>query len=216
MTLYPRRELPANIRIHTAGLRAEKEKKERLPRWLENDDVRNRILRVYAMYIARHTLPEIMETEKISVPQIYKDLGRARQMRKLLFMSDIEHMLMEQVEARRAIIREARKSLEDVRAGMVTNVPSREDEEDTRITEATPQRARAEADLLRVISENEKAIEELVGLRDRERRGELPELPSAPPTQVTLVVDARTQTLIPKTESKVTLEKTETKVLEQG
>lgn len=206
MILYPRKALPGNMKLHVARLRSGKERRTRLPKWLDDDRVRERILRVYAMYIARHSLPEIMGAESISVPQIYKDLGRAREMRNLLFQKDIEHMLMEQVEAHRAIISEARVALADVRKGTTTKIPrtpttddvtdeNAEPETEMSISEATPARARAEADLLRVVAENEKMIEELLGLRDKERQ-QLGDLPSEPGARgVTIIVDARTQTI---------------------
>lgn len=207
MALYPRKALPGNMKKHVAKLRRDKNEKNILPKWLDDDKVRDRILRVYAMYIARHTLPQIMSAEHISVPQIYKDLGRAREMRKLLFQKDIEHMLMEQVEAHRIIIIEARRALGDLRRGMTVKIPvtptadeltSEDDKEhedrEMTVKEPTPARARAEADLLRVVAENEKMIEELLGLRDREKKG--PGEGDEPPIGgTTIIIDARTQNL---------------------
>lgn len=212
--LYERRALPGNMRMHIAKTRAAKDKRTVFPKWLDDDKVRDRILRVYAAYIARTSLPDIMAAEEISITQIYKDIGRAREMRRLLFEKDIEHMLMEQVEAHRNVIREAQKSLAELRTGPEVNIPKMptadsvtddkdEPETDEQATKAlstlgrTPGRARAEADLLRVIAENEKMIEELLGLRDRKPGEEEPPLPPNGNGKggVTVIIDARTQTL---------------------
>lgn len=197
MTLYSRHELPGNHAVHINNMREAKEKRMAIPRWLNDDHVRGRILRVYALYIARHSLPEIMEAEHISVSQIYKDLGRAREMRKLLFIQDVAHILMEQVEARKQIIQEARTSLVQLREGSIIVLPGGEniEAEGQTMEERTPQRARAEADLLRVISEQEQAIEELIGLRDKGKKQQDGEGSLTPMPTVTVVVDVRRQQL---------------------
>jgi len=188
--LLARRDLPDNYLINIARLRKAKEKRVALPKWLEDDHLRTRILAVYKMYLERNSLPKIMEVHSISVTQIYKDIGRARQMRLLLFQGELENLLMEQVSARRQLIVEARDSLTELRR--VCNNITDADGNSLDIDTDKAQKAKAESELLKFISGEEKHVEELLGLRDKDRKTDAPQVMAQATAGVTLVIDART------------------------
>ena len=153
----------------------------KLPNWIVDMRpsaiaIRERVARVFKMYLERHTLEEIMDAEDIAYTTIYRDIAKARELQAWFFQKELANILLEQVEARKLVIREARKTLEDLRAGVLVVdedgklIASGEDASDgdssiTRIV--LPNHARAVATLLEVITTNEKGIEELVGLRNR-------------------------------------------------
>lgn len=156
-TYQPRANLPSNVRVQLAHHR--KRRRNLLPQWMTNETQLARIHNVYKMYLEHRSLPTIQAANGgISFQQIYIDIHRAEEELKLRWSGDLEMMVMEQVHARRGLILTAQETIDGLRPR------PREDGAQPRIDFRL---ARAIADLLRTIGEQETAIEQLLKLRDK-------------------------------------------------
>ena len=131
---------------------------------------KTRILAVYEDYIKCRKVTEIAAAHEISIPQVYRDIDKARNELQRVYATEIHDVMAEQVEARRDIISLAREELD------------RLDEVELKSRTAASI-ARAKADLLRVISSEFQSIEELLNARNSRGRGpkpgRTPELPAS-------------------------------------
>lgn len=184
---------------------------KRVPRWIrdtseEGEALRQRVTHTFDLWVNHASLPDIVEEIGVSIPTIYDYLRKARVMRALLLANDIQNILLEQVFSRHKIIAEMRKSIWDMRnlrvathlsldrlnaaaaAGFNGSVNGNNghDEENPGpeglvLIGMTPEMTRVELEGLRLIGEQERAIEELLGLRDRHAAAGAPKtLHSAP------------------------------------
>ena len=151
-------------------------KDENLPGWIMDDEIRERVESVFEMYIQRVPIKEIARrtinpdtNRPISITQVWKDLRRAREVRAIMFRDKMNDILEEQVAARHNIVRELREQLSLMRtpymeysseSGRYEPVMS-----DSQIYWGDKE-AKAAAEILKQIGEQEKAIEDLYGLRD--------------------------------------------------
>ena len=174
----PRGSLPTNWKH--AGTEARKAKKKRLPQWMWHQPTLERILGVYQDYLACKSLPFIANKYQISVTQIYRDIDCAQQEAKMRAELELETLAAQAIETRRSIIASANQTLDEMRAEMV----------------AGPMRAQAEAQLLRVISDQATAIEQIQAVTETRRKTLAPQeaqinVPGAGPTTgVTLIINA--------------------------
>ena len=202
--VYKRKDLPDGYKVAAARRRADLRSRDKYPDWIDNRVIRERTFSVYSMYLKRHSLEEISNAhvnpntgKSISINQIYKDINRARLASTILFEGKMNNIIMEQVEAHEGVIRDARRGIEMLEDSVITEIPETlpKNQRDfiaslKNVQGFTPAHARAKADFLRVITENEKAIEDLFAVRDKSRRS--PVNPDAPKTDgMTVVVDMR-------------------------
>jgi len=128
----------------------------RLP-WNEQPHIVDRVLRVYESYMEGISPVAIAEEQKVAYITVWRDIQRAKQLYLSTTASKIERLVEEAVIRRETIMESAFR--------------------DRR--KAEPKDAAGKAALLRVISENATAIEELQHLRGKDG--------SLPPPSFTLV-----------------------------
>jgi hypothetical protein len=144
---YSASSLPPTLRAYN------ERRRRRIPVWMTNPDTLHRVTGVYEAYNAHMSLPNISEKFGISVPQIYIDIDRARTALRERWVNEIEDVVMEQVERRRSLIRKAQAEIEALHEHNVGVYPDK--------------KAKAVADLIRVQAEQERAIEEMLTIRNR-------------------------------------------------
>ena len=166
---------------------------QRLPKWVrdkseEGEASRQRIQLTFDLWVNHTPIPEIMAKIGVSTSTVYDYLKKARVMRADLMASDINDILMEAIASRHQIIQDIRKTIRDMRnLGLVPastlerltassaagfNGNSHHDNDDALpegwvLVGVTPEVARVELEAYRLIGEQEKAIEELLGLRGK-------------------------------------------------
>lgn len=137
-----------------------------IPAWIRNATARDRVFTHYRMFYAeKRSMTECIAVTGSTPATFYEDLKRARREIQLRYQDDLALIALEQVESRKELIRQARAAMAEL-----NHAPN------------TPARARAIADLLRTVADNEKAVEELLGVRgalgtakDRAKEGEASE-----------------------------------------
>jgi hypothetical protein len=158
--------------------------RQTFPQWAFDKRKRERILGVYRMHIQRVPVAQIAAHYGISDVAVYLDLKRARQELRIRLQDNILDATLEQIDRRSEIIRELQQTLAQLRT-----------------TDVTTFRARAETDILRAMGEQEKAIEELLGMRGgigfrKEDQKEMEDSSSDRP--VVLRIDLRQQETLPE------------------
>lgn len=195
---WPGRELPGGL----AGLNKKRKKRETaaassLPKWIVDEGekweaIRKRVEEAFRLYTLHTSIQDIAEEIGVSVPTVYDYLVKGRQMRTLMYARDINEIMMEAISARHQIIRDARKSIQDMKNVSVSPLHTLErlnaaaaagfndpvngnnghDEESPAadglvMIGITPDMTRVELLGLELIAKQEQAIEELLGLRDK-------------------------------------------------
>lgn len=160
----------------------------RLP-WNEQPHIVDRVLRVYESYMEGISPVAIAEEQKVAYITVWRDIQRAKQLYVSATASKIERMVEEAVIRRETIMESAFR--------------------DRR--KAEPKDAAGKAALLRVISENATAVEELQHLRGKDG--------SLPPPSFTLVqtfAGSQPQKLQELSDEELTAFKESLKSLPQG
>lgn len=192
----------------------------RVPKWIrdtgeEAQALRDRVSRTFDLWVNHVPLSELVEEIGVSIPTIYDYLRKARVMRALLLANDIQNILLEQVFSRHKIITEMRKAIWDMKnlrvathlsldrlnaaaaAGLNESVngTNGHDEENPApegmvLIGSTPEMTRVELEGYRLIGEQERAIEELLGLRDRHAAAGAPKVSAPIMTGNVYLIDA--------------------------
>ena len=148
--------LPSSLRTNLAR----RDEPPAFPAWVTKEDskTRDRKFRVYERNLKREPAHKIAADENISISMVFTDIRDVKALSKHIFFYRLETLLLDQVEVREEIVREARAAITDLR-NLIADKPSGAK------NVLTPAMAKALADLLRVIADQEVRIEELFGLR---------------------------------------------------
>ena len=154
--------------------------------WMDNENLVKRALEIHEKYTRRIIIPDIAKQHNLTVVQVRRDLKRAVEYKAAIFAEAQIDVLGEQLGVRQAISRDIHASLTDLRAA--GEIPT-----DNQALRSVI--AKSEAELYARLMDNEKAIEELLGLRHHKQNTSLP---VEPPTQPQLregppviLIDAR-------------------------
>jgi hypothetical protein len=176
------------LRVTSEGWKFKGTTRSKYPAWAFKPELRARILGEYRMYVRRTPVSQIASHYGISEIQVYQDLQKAKAELFIRLRDSILATTLEQVEKRNLLIQEAWATIDELRTTPISTF-----------------RARAEADLFRVIGEQEKAIEELLRLRTKEQQPALEESSDRP---VVLRIDLREQGTLTDTNHTGTLTNT--------
>ena len=168
---------------------------EKVPSWVLNEDVTNRITEIYGLYLQKYTVEEIRKrfiNPATNLPysrgQVERDIKRAREMKVHIFRENLEELIEEQIEVHRQLIRDYREQLRLLRAPLLDyNTETRQYESgpgDDRIL-WTALESKASLEILKAISEEESKIEGLMGFAQQKLM--LQENVVAPETQQPVV-----------------------------
>ena len=154
--------------------------------WMDDHKYMVRILTAHEKYIRRKPVVDIAQDMGVSTATIYLYIRRSTAYKAMLFDAESKEYLVNQVDARRALTADMRKSIDYLKD------TARDDEEGW-----SPDHARAEAAVFKLIMENERAVEEMVGLRVRTRQQGRPSdddpMPNTGQMPVNpMIIDART------------------------
>ena len=148
---YTSSDMSAGLDIHNYH------RKPKIPRWVSDKRVMERIQLVYQDYTRRLTLRELTAKYGISISQVYKDINRARELMAMMYAGTMLDTLEEQIEVRRGHIRQLQEQLSLI-------------EESQRAEEEKYQSVGALAVIAKLhdsLSKHESAIEQLLGLKAR-------------------------------------------------
>lgn len=184
---------------------------KRIPKWIretseEADALRQRVTQTFELHTQHTPIAEIVETVGVSIPTIYDYLRKARYMRAMMMANEINYIMIEAVASRQQIIRDIRKSLRDMRNVSISpehtldrlnaaaaagfnepvNGNNGHDAENPApeglvMIGVTPDMVKVELEGYRLIGEQEKAIEELLGLRDKHAAAGAPRIATTSP-----------------------------------
>ena len=148
--------LPSSLRTNLAR----RDEPPAFPAWVTKEDskTRDRKFRVYERNLKREPAHKIAADESISISMVFADIRDVKALSQHIFFYRLETLVLDQVEVREEIVREARAAITDLRNLIAEKQAGRKNV-------LTPAMARSLADLLRVIADQEVRIEELFGLR---------------------------------------------------
>lgn len=161
--------------------RVRQRKRQQVPRWIENPAIRMRILNVYNDYLQCMSIDELVRKYNVTAQTVFRDIRHAREALKQWWLSDLDNMLAERIEARRALIRQAQEQVrvleESPTGGGLGSMKAHD-------------KAKAMADLLTFIAAQHKAIEELQGFRKLKQNSlDLPQLGEGGAILIGLITD---------------------------
>ena len=183
--------LPSSLRTNLAR----RDAPPAFPAWVTKEDTksRDRKFRVYQRSLKRESAHQIATDENISISMVFTDIRDVKALSKHIFFYRLETLVLDQVEVHEEIVREARSAITDLR-NLIADKSSIGDKK-----VLTPAMAKALAELLRVIADQEVRIEELFGIRGPTKRppqedgdtddGDTDESKG----DLTVIIDARTQ-----------------------
>lgn len=148
--------LPSSLRTNLAR----RDDPPAFPAWVTKDDAktRDRKFRVYERNLKREPAHKIAADEGISISMVFTDIRDVKALSQHIFFYRLETLILDQVEVHEEIVREARSGITDLRNLIADKASGSKNV-------LTPAMAKALADLLRVIADQEVRIEELFGLR---------------------------------------------------
>lgn len=120
-----------------------------MPRWMDDTESRRRVLGIYRDYLRGVPVDALCDKYNTSPATVYRDLRRARSEARHRYLENFTVALAERVEARRALIREAREMMLEVDMAAVS----------PRV------KFDARFRLMQYISEQETVIDTLIGAR---------------------------------------------------
>lgn len=89
------------------------------PSWFFNDDIRDRVMQVYEMYLDRYTLREIGEIIGVSASTVHLDIQRGRDFQRYSYGNNLYAIVAERMAALEALARKCREAIEDLQAGLI-------------------------------------------------------------------------------------------------
>jgi hypothetical protein len=100
--------------------------------WDKNPTVQKRLFRVYQAYLSHTPVWRIAEMEKISVPQVYVDINRARETTSKFFKESMGSMVMELIESRRSVLWRVNATIDALLGPLAPNSGPVMEEDETR------------------------------------------------------------------------------------
>ena len=172
--------------------------RQKVPQWLLDPVKRDRVFEVWKRYQRHQHVSDISRDLGISVSQAYLDIQRAKQEARMRFQDDLETWTAECIDARRDTIRRAKEALTAMldqvtpsaeHAAVVAPVGEELVPPDGPVPAPPPPRrpdvfiqAKLFTEIFKVISDQQKGIEDLYLVRERAARGGNLEAPATGPT----------------------------------
>ena len=154
-------------------------KLDHLPRWFDNEEIRERVEQVYNEFMDKIKVATIAARYNISPGQVYGDVKRMREILAITMARNAELILAEQIEAQRRIVQKCEESRQALHLGIIkpsqirrilrdeTEVDIPEDLGLSPMTTYDARMGEADAKILEVMQRAEAEINRLYGLGNK-------------------------------------------------